>query len=197
MYNYFGCCNDPNGDMVFDDLICQPFKKARDAADSFLSQLDFLRGDRVAFVTFDRVAYPIDPDGTGSQATMIETQHNIVDPDRLKARKGAVETLQDVVGVRAENSSYHMITRGLWDALVDGVGNISTTRTYNDLLNGVAIGDIVTNPVAGACPYDKATLDPQWLEAAGQWHPDGSPRGNALLDDIVTSRTGRWRVLLR
>ncbi len=198
MYNYYGCCNDPdglldaNGNMDFSDLVCQPFQKARNAADSFLSQLDFLRGDRVALVTFDRVANPIDPDGNGPQATMIETEHNLADPSdptgNTLLRKGAVETLHSVVGVRAEYSNYADTNHdGLWDALVDGVGGISTTRTYDNLLNGVAVGDLVSNPVAGACPYDKATLDPQWLEAAGQWHPDGSPRGNALLDDIVTT----------
>ena len=115
----------------FDDLICQPFQRARNAADSFLSQLDFLRGDRVALVTFDRVANPIDPDGNGPQATMIETEHNLVDPtDPTKLlRKGAVETLHAVVGVRAENSSYWDDNHdGLWDSLVDGVGGISTTR---------------------------------------------------------------------
>ncbi len=198
MYNYFGCCNDPdglldaNGNMDFSDLICEPFQKARNAADTFLSQLDFLRGDRVALVTFDRVANPIDPDGSGPQATMIETEHNLADPSdpsgNTLLRKGAVETLHSVVGVRAEYSSYADTNHdGLWDALVDGVGNISTTRTYDNLLNSVSVGDIVSNPVAGACPYDKATLDPQWLEAAGQWHPDGTPRTNALLDDVVTT----------
>ena len=59
-------------------------------------------------------------------------------------------------------------------------------------LNGVQVGDIVSNPVAGACPYDKATLDSYWLEAAGRWHPDGTPRTDALLDDIIT--TPDWAI---
>jgi hypothetical protein len=54
MYNSYACCNDPNGDFYFDDLVCQPFKQARDAAGEFLERLDFLRGDRVAYVTFNR-----------------------------------------------------------------------------------------------------------------------------------------------
>ena len=56
----------PNGDFNFDDLVCQPFKEARDAAQQFLARLDFLRGDRVAFVTFDRRASVVDPDGCWS-----------------------------------------------------------------------------------------------------------------------------------
>ena len=35
----------------------------RDATEKFLDHVDFVRGDRVAFVTFDRTAYLIDPDG--------------------------------------------------------------------------------------------------------------------------------------
>src|SRR5262249_41547907 len=71
-YDFYGCCNDPNQDMQFDDLVCQPFKKVRDATESFLDRVDFVRGDRVAFVTFDRTAYLIDPDGpTGPQLPMI------------------------------------------------------------------------------------------------------------------------------
>ena len=204
MYDYFGCCNDPDGlldahgNMDFSDLICQPFQKARNAADSFLSQLDFLRGDRVAFVTFDRAAYPVDPDGpNGPQATMIETQHNLADPSdpsgNTLLRKGAVETLHQVVGVRAEYSSYVDTNGdGLWDALVDGTEQLQTPRTYDNLLNGVSIGDIVTNPVDGACPFDRAAIDTPWLDAAGKWYPNGDPRYTALLDDVVT--TPDWAI---
>ncbi|MCZ7542595.1 MAG: pilus assembly protein TadG-related protein [Anaerolineae bacterium] len=60
--NWARYCNDPNADGFFDDLVCQPFKQVREAAAAFINQLDFVRGDRVAIVTFDR--YPIihDPD---------------------------------------------------------------------------------------------------------------------------------------
>ncbi len=204
MYNYFGCCNDPdglldaNGNMDFSDLVCQPFQKARNAADSFLSQLDFLRGDRVALVTFDRRANPIDPDGSvGSQAYMIETEHNLADPSdptgKTLLRKGAVETLHQTVGVRAEYSSYaDRNGDGLWDALIDGTEQLSVPRTYDGFLNDVAIDDIVSNPVDGSCPYDRATLDPQWLDAAGKWKPNGDDRLTALLDDVVT--TPDWAI---
>ena len=61
-YNFYGCCNDPttgstvnlDGDIdtstmtsvepdwKFNDLICQPFKKARDATRQFLQRVDFI-----------------------------------------------------------------------------------------------------------------------------------------------------------
>lgn len=114
-YNFYGCCNDPGiggmddernvvitdpttGDFDFTDLICQPFKGARDAVELFLERIDFIRGDRVAFVTFDRSAFLINPwnqagsDGGGS--------HMI---DRYDI---ALDTLRRVIGVRAEPNFY-------------------------------------------------------------------------------------------
>jgi hypothetical protein len=55
-------CNDPNGDGYFDDLVCSPFRTVRDAAANFIDRLDFVRGDRVAVVTFDRFALIRYPD---------------------------------------------------------------------------------------------------------------------------------------
>ncbi len=116
MFNSFACCNDPDGNYTFDDLICQPFKDARDAAHQFLARLDFLRGDRVAFVTFDRRAYIVDPDGSGEQGAMIETQADLSDSSGTLLRKGADPTLDDVVGVRAETTTYADTNGdGLWE----------------------------------------------------------------------------------
>lgn len=41
-----------NGDGNFSDLVCQPFKQVRDAARRFIKRLDFIRGDRLAIITF-------------------------------------------------------------------------------------------------------------------------------------------------
>lgn len=92
----------PNGadgtwspDWNFSDLVCQPFKQARDATRQFLQRIDFLRGDRVAFVTFDRSAHLINPDfAQTGQAHMIESY------------EVAVNTLNTVIGVRAEPNFY-------------------------------------------------------------------------------------------
>lgn len=42
-------------------LICNPFKDVKDAARLFIKRLDFVRGDRVVLVTFDRAANVIAP----------------------------------------------------------------------------------------------------------------------------------------
>jgi hypothetical protein len=55
-------CNDPNGDGYFDDLVCQPFQQVRVAAANFIEKMDFVRGDRVTIVTFDRYALVRYPD---------------------------------------------------------------------------------------------------------------------------------------
>jgi hypothetical protein len=45
-----------NGDGNFSDLVCQPFKQVRDAARRFIRRLDFIRGDRLAIITFSENA---------------------------------------------------------------------------------------------------------------------------------------------
>ncbi|MEO0563135.1 MAG: pilus assembly protein TadG-related protein, partial [Chloroflexota bacterium] len=133
--DFYGCCNDPTlgstvdlngnitadptvanfneGDFDFSDLVCQPFKEARDATRLFIQNIDFSRGDRVAFVTFDRAAYLVDPDGY---------DYNYLDPDDgttvLNLGGGtrthmiddfnvALEVLNRNIGVRAEPNFYY------------------------------------------------------------------------------------------
>ncbi|PJF32977.1 MAG: hypothetical protein CUN57_03335, partial [Phototrophicales bacterium] len=94
--------SDSIADFNFNDLVCQPFKGARDAVELFLEKIDFIRGDRVAFVTFDRSAFLINPwnevGRTGGLSHMI---------DRYDV---ALDTLRRVVGVRAEPNFY------VWDS---------------------------------------------------------------------------------
>ncbi len=189
MYNYYGCCNDPDGNFAFDDLVCQPFKEARDAAHQFLDRLDFLRGDRVAFATFDRQASIIDPDGAGPQASMIETQADIPDPSdpSLLLRKGADNVLDDVIGVRGENTFYADTDHnGMWDGLYDS----GVPKDYNALLT-TPVGSLVDNPVAAACPYDTAVLPWEFVPTAkylrdGSQRKSGSGNGSAILDDVLS-----------
>ncbi|MEO8392913.1 MAG: hypothetical protein ABI700_07960 [Chloroflexota bacterium] len=190
MYNYYGCCNDPDGNFAFDDLVCQPFKDARDAAHQFLDRLDFLRGDRVAFVAFDRQASIIDPDGDGPQASMIETQADIPDPANPTGpplRKGADNVLNDVIGVRGENTFYSDTNNdGMWDGLYDS----GVAKDYNALLT-TSVGSLVDNPVAAACPYDTAVLPWEFVPSAkylpsGNQRKSGSGNGSAILDDVLS-----------
>jgi len=111
-YKFYGCCNDPgttndDGDIIgtgadgnFEDLICQPFKKARDATELFLERIDFARGDRVALVTFDRSAFLIDPDGELGTDASYNAEPLI---DRYDV---ALRSLREDVGVRAEPNFY-------------------------------------------------------------------------------------------
>lgn len=101
-YNFYGCCNDPNGDGNFSDLVCQPFRQVRDATAAFLERIDFVRGDRVALVTFDRTAYILNPYGT-----FIDSNG---DPQRFGPMIDngliAETTLESLIGVRTEPSFY-------------------------------------------------------------------------------------------
>lgn len=129
-YDFYGCCNDPstafvdrNGDFfadaaltipfppspynwvndgLFNDLVCQPMKQARDATRLFLERVDFLRGDRVGFVTFDKAAYIIDPDGQLGPTSpgAINRSHMIEELPE------ATRVLNNYIGVRAEENYY-------------------------------------------------------------------------------------------
>jgi hypothetical protein len=165
-FNWYGCCNDPtanasitldgdielssdnnnwgrsdqqlNGKFDFSDLVCQPFKDARDATRLFLQNIDFARGDRVAFVTFDRAAYLIDPDGYS-----YFTDQNVNDSTPGTGFGGgarshmiddfqvAVEVLDKVIGVRAEPNFYW--TDHNPDAAADtaGLKSVDQWETYS------------------------------------------------------------------
>lgn len=132
---YYGCCNDPNGDWSFADLVCQPMKQVRDASLLFLDRIDFARGDRVGFVTFDRGAYLIDRDGDGPDTHMMISQAN------------AAEALQQLVGVRAEPNFYaDTDDDGQWDHFV------TNASPYNP--DDVAAGG---KPIDYDTSYDPAT----------------------------------------
>lgn len=140
--DYFGCCNDPNGNGTFEDLVCQPFRGVRDAAEGFLERLDFVRGDRVAFVTFDRGAHLIDPDGANGdfQDGFIETLDDIAAPSVGGSRVGALNILQNQVGVRAEPSFYvDSDDNGTWDGYrITGISQTRGLTTANVTIDGVS-----------------------------------------------------------
>ncbi|MEL6268662.1 MAG: hypothetical protein AAFR22_02540, partial [Chloroflexota bacterium] len=108
-------CFETN-DWNFSDLVCQPFKQARDASLRFLYNIDFLAGDRVGFVTFDRGAFALDPDGPSNPA-----------PVMIEQREVAINTLTQSVGVRAEpNFLYYNAFENTgqafrWDGYSNGI----------------------------------------------------------------------------
>lgn len=160
-YNYYGCCNDPNYNFEFEDLICQPMRKVRDASEDFLDRIDFSRGDRVGFVTFDRTAYLVDPDGTCATCPMTPM---------MESQTKAVEMLQKVVGVRADPSYYaDTNNNGFWDSYVTGgatwtptsdptkvklIKYTGTNPSYNDTV----LGGLNDYPVKDNCIFQNATL---------------------------------------
>jgi len=99
-YNFYGCCNDPDGVNGFDDLVCQPFKQARDATFQFLERIDFVRGDRATFVTFDRAAFLVNPYGVFSQGPATRPGAMIDNAN------DAFLTVRNLIGVRAEPNYY-------------------------------------------------------------------------------------------
>jgi len=60
------------------DLVCQPFKQVRDAARNFIQQLDFVRGDRVGLVTYDRTASIIRPNNLADVPAMMVSEEDAV-----------------------------------------------------------------------------------------------------------------------
>ncbi len=155
-YNFYGCCNDPNGDAFtggsggFQDLICQPFKEARDATERFLHRIDFFRGDRVSFVTFDRRAFImyVDPDGAGSSPIT-----HMIESEGL-----AIDTLQRYVGVRAEPTFYQPSSTPNYDDTEVGV---MPWVGYSDLQ-----GDH-DYPVYSSCPFYDALLPAPFSAVSG------------------------------
>lgn len=69
-------------------LVCNPFKDVKDAARSFIKRLDFVRGDRVVLVTFDRAANVIAPTSGGKTLRPL-----------LRSEEVAINALNRDVGV--------------------------------------------------------------------------------------------------
>jgi Flp pilus assembly protein TadG len=178
-YNFYGCCNDPttggsvdlsgnittgtnsNPDWNFSDLICQPFKLARDAVRNFLQRVDFTRGDRVAIVTFNRSAFIIDPDGSQPGAT------HMMDTFPM-----ALNTLNQMVGLNAEPNFYDWneasggwigFSAGAYDHDNDvDTPDQSYPLNYNGVYNATSNPQVYNNfPVYGNC----------WIMNAGQSYP--------------------------
>ena len=171
-YNFYGCCNDPDGNGLFDDLVCQPFKQARDASFEFLDRIDFLRGDRAGFVTFDQSAFLVNPYGS------------FVDDDGNTQRLGgmidnaadAYETLRTLIGVRAEPNFYRFNEgtfvpntqdpkTARWDSFAAGILADGRSRPidYGDASYSPFDGQNPLSwnyPVNDNCPFQNADARP-------------------------------------
>lgn len=177
MYDYYGCCNDPNGDWDMTDLLCEPFRRARNASIDFMSRLDFIRGDRVAIVTFDRRAYLVDPD----------PRDNDTRDAMIYSQDIAEQVMRERVGVRTEPSFYaDSDSNGRWDAFMEN----GVSRGWVHYNTNTRVGAVVDHPVRNACPMDGAILAyPYGLytNANGTSYRYGSdPNFPVILDEIDT-----------
>jgi hypothetical protein len=78
---------DNRVDGNYADLLCQPFRQIRDSARGFIETLDFIGGDRLGLVTFNRNAQVIYPNGDPSQ------------PPLMASPEVAVRALTSQVGI--------------------------------------------------------------------------------------------------
>ncbi len=168
-FDYYGCCNDPDGDFDFSDLVCQPMKQARDASVDFLRRVDFPRGDSVAIITFSQSAHVIRPNGEGT------------DPWIRGDQQLATDVVQKSVGVRAEPVYYYDDpasygaggNRYEWDKFTigsDANGN-QIPGDYGSYWDARQINALTTFPVHNNCPFDQATLLAPQNPHAGDLHP--------------------------
>jgi hypothetical protein len=225
-YDFYGCCNDPSyggmiadngsltsipggsvdltrqyGDFRFNDLICQPFKQARDATREFLQTVDFDRGDRVAFVTFDRGAFLIDPDGANGAPAPSGDQCPR-DPAPVGGRTTwthmlaslcrAERVLDQHIGVRAEPNFYAWNENGGgWKAFANGRkadGTSLLVDYYHQEASGGYFSDTSDGagnpnpdndnpyneyPVANFCPFQNAAL-PSIFSLYSMWDWDAN-----------------------
>lgn len=204
-YDFYGCCNDPtsggeiievspgdytlqaipgqtlnlnSGDNNFSDLICEPFRQARNATREFLQRVDFDRGDRVAFVTFDKSATIIDPDGSVgfddsvadgnthwcqiAEGEDVDGSGRTTFTHMISDLVCAEETLNRAIGVRAEANYYGWKQDGGgWSYFANGLEEntgISQRIDYYSLnLND---DDLARNdyPIRGNCSFQNASL---------------------------------------
>jgi hypothetical protein len=152
-------------------MVCQPFRDARDATSAFLDRIDFVRGDRVAFVTYDRDATIIDPDGgTGPQTHMID---NIVN---------ARDALNRLLGVRATDNFYSDTNDdGIWDGFVITPAGSGTVIVDNQWFRNQPVGNLTDYPVKDSCTFQNATLA-DWYTIYTSNYPSNNPAGSGLLE---------------
>ncbi len=188
-YNFYRCCNDPDGDRLFDDLLCQPFKEARDATELFLQRIDFLRGDRVAFVTFDRQAFLVRVDVDDDPG--VTTYSHMIDNEGT-----AIATLTDYIGVRAEPGFYEPTI------LPDGTPVLpwAYDTTDNPWARSSQLGPH-DYEVFNNCPFQDATLQypysPSTSSGPGTTDYDPTSWPNRLTPDSFAADTGGQRMYPR
>ncbi len=173
-YDFYGCCNDPNGNGLFEDLICQPFKQARDATELFIERIDFSRGDRMGLVTFDRGAYLVNPYGFAEGTVDCPTGNS--NPacrggtHMIEDRADALEAVRRLLGVRAEPYAY-VYEPGRYPYTAEFAANPPVTARWSGFSAGVdATGQSV--------PLDFGRVNPPNINFATTYSSSGSTQAN-------------------
>lgn len=158
----------------YDDIICQPFKQVKDAARNFILRLDFIRGDRLGLVTFDRLAEYVSPNGDPNIAPMMTSEED------------AIRTLDQYVGLyvnpKGERSGCHVDDLAIQAAnnrAIDGAPNPVNTPAGNPWRTATD-------------PYLDYNLRPQSYDTIAQCTNtnigDGLKLGSLVIQDARTVR---------
>ncbi|HML21054.1 MAG TPA: pilus assembly protein TadG-related protein [Aggregatilinea sp.] len=151
-------------------LVCMPFKDVKDAARLFIKRLDFVRGDRVVFVTFDRNGTIYDPDGAGSTFRPL-----------INSEEVAISTLDQKIGVWINPNQWQD-----WDICQEELGSKITWADWSDLG-----ADPATEPHLR--PYSYESIGP-----CGNTNIGGGIRGavSALTDPDDIRREAVWVMIV-
>lgn len=172
---------DPDG-FNFTTLICQPFKDVKDAARLFIKQLDFVRGDRVVLVTFDRAGVAYDPDGDDPTFRPL-----------LRSEQAAIETLNQKVGVLVNPSGIHnyceefMTAQVLWPQWLSGELTEEPPRRPLAYESVAPCGN--TNIGGGILAASNAITDPVDIRYEAVWVMIVLSDGAANVTDRVSDAT--------
>lgn len=103
----------------FDDVICQPFKQIKDAARNFIQRLDFIRGDRLGLVMFNRLAEVVYPNNDSNGPPMMVSEE-----DSMRTLDQYVGVYTNLIGERSGCLPDEIATANANDRAIDG------TETY-------------------------------------------------------------------
>ncbi|WP_119071744.1 pilus assembly protein TadG-related protein [Aggregatilinea lenta] len=154
----------------FTTLVCEPFKQVKDAARLFIKRLDFVRGDRVVFVTFDRNGTVYDPDGTESTFRPLINSESV-----------AIQTLNEKIGVWINPNQWQD-----WDLCQEELSSKMAWGSWTDLGS-----DPATEP--DLRPYAYESIAP-----CGNTNIGGGIRSavNALTDPDDIRREAVWVMIV-
>lgn len=176
---------------VYDTLVCKPFKEVRDAARLFVKRLDFVRGDRVVFITFDRTGTAYDPDG----------------PDKsefrplIRSEATAIQVLNSRIGILIQtdthdrNTCYRMVMADRqWDQWYQDMNNGLSPETPDwDVRSYESVAPCgQTNIGGGILTGNNALTDPADIRREAVWVMILLTDGAANTTDKVNPASGTF-----